>query len=60
MKHLNPKQLELTHESGIRPVGSTASVVHYSSCASTSDENPSYKNIKVGTLTEPFPQGAVS
>lgn len=47
-------------ESGISPDESTVSLVHYSSCAPTSDEDPSYKNIKVGTLTESFPQGAVS
>lgn len=47
-------------ESGISPAESTDSLVRYSSCAPTSDENHSYKNIKVGTVTESLPQGAVS
>ena len=42
-------------ESGTSPVESTASLVHYSSSAPASDENPSYKNSNVGTLTESFP-----
>lgn len=47
-------------ESGISPAESTDSLVHYSSRAPTSDENHSFKNIEVGTVTESFPQGAVS
>lgn len=48
-------------ESGISPVESTASLVHYSSSEhQLLMKTPLTKIIKVGTLTESFPQGAVS